>query len=152
MHLPRYLAMLVDTERALADAYVAMSAGHRADADVTFTCASFARQATAHAAELAATVEDRYPSTGDGPDRLRPAPFTTTRTGAVGLLRDLAELHQLAVFAETTWELVEQAGYGLRDRELIAMASRRSTGLGVQVAWMRTRMKAEAAQALLVAT
>jgi hypothetical protein len=59
-----------------------------------------------------------------GRRRLRPARFTTTSAGAVGLLRDLADLHQLAAFTETSWELIERAGHGIGDRGLVAVASR----------------------------
>jgi hypothetical protein len=89
--------------------------------------------------------------TTPGRRRLRPAPFTTTQAGAVGLLRDLAELHQLAAFTETSWELIERAGHGIGDRDLVAVASRCFEDMGAQLTWVRTRMKAEAAQALLVA-
>lgn len=85
------------------------------------------------------------------PERLRPPGFEATRSGSLGLLRDLAELIQLATFVQTTWELVEMAGYGARDVELLELASRCDGEVSRQLAWARGRMKEEAAQALVAA-
>lgn len=157
MLLPHYLRMLHDAESMLVDAYRMVAATHAAVADVAFSSLSFARADEEHAFELGTITSLRYPAEGDSavslglPDRMLPAAFESARQGPLGLLRDLAELQQLAVFVETAWELTGQAASALRDHDLIALAERCSTELGIQSAWLHTCLKKEAAQALLVA-
>ena len=151
MQLPHYVAMLADAEHTLAQAHLEVADGHPADADVVFACRRFAGQCLDHAADLA-PVRERYPAVGLlEPERLHPDPPGPARTGPVGLLRDLADLLQLATLVESTWELVGQAAQGVRDRELNTMAATAGTTLDAQLAWLRMRMRSEASQALLVA-
>jgi len=142
--------MLTDAERTLTDAHQAVAAGHANVADVAFTCARFAREGEDRRA-AAEAVAARYPVNGSSADRLGPPPFTGVRLGASGLVRDLVELHQLAAFVEIAWELVGQAACGMRDRELIDLGAGAMEALRAQVAWTRTKIRAESAQALLVA-
>lgn len=153
MHLTTYLELLATAESTLAGSYRAVATGHRADADVHYTCGGFADQCAAHAESLRAAVA-RYASSGarePEPERLHPPGLTTARSGPVGLLRDLQDLYQLANLVEITWTLVDQAGYGARDEELIGLATRGGRELAAQLAWLRMRMRAAAPQTLLVA-
>lgn len=152
MRLPCYLELLTGAEQTLAQAYRTVAEGHRADADVDYMCRSFAQQSDAHIASLI-PVCDRYAYAREEPEteRLYPPEFGPARGGPIGLLRDLAELHQLATFTECTWELVGQAAHGVRDRDLIDLCAESDSHLNGQLAWLRMRMKTEAAQALLAA-
>jgi len=58
----------------------------------------------------------------------------------------------LAAFVDITWTLVGQAGQGARDREVIEAVSRCEHETTGQLAWLRTRAKAAAPQALLVSS
>lgn len=149
LQLPHYLAMLARAEHTLADAHRAVTTGHAADADVAFACAAFARQGQTRAAALEAICE-RYPlGEVTESERLHPPALGPARTGSLGLLRDLADLHQLATFTEFTWEQITQAAHGARDTDLINLGSRASPQLASQLAWLRMRMRTESAQALL---
>jgi hypothetical protein len=148
VELPHYLTMLAEAERTLADADECLAAGHPADAEIVFACATFARAAHERAADVDA-ARARLPRTTAAPDDLAGAPSRESRSGALGLLRDLADVHQQAVFVATAWELVGQAAHGIRDRELIDLAARCAKAAGEQAAWMRRKMAAEAAQSLL---
>lgn len=146
MRLPHFLAMLAGAERTLAQAHRTVADGHAAESDVAFTCAAFARLCDTRADALT-PARDRYASVGGPePDRLHPPAAGPGRAGPIGLLRDLVELHQLATLVQTTWELVDLAAYGARDRDLISLAAESAPQLHTQLAWLTTRMKAEAAQ------
>jgi hypothetical protein len=57
----------------------------------------------------------------------------------------------MACELEIVWTLVDQAARGARDRQLLALAERCRSETSTQVAWLRTRMKQAAPQALVVA-
>jgi hypothetical protein len=94
--------------------------------------------------------EQRAGDDVDEPERLHAAGLAEARTGEVGLLRDLQDLHVLADLVQTTWVVISQAAQGLRDRELATVASEAGAGTARQLAWLDTRMKAAAPQALIV--
>jgi len=71
--------------------------------------------------------------------------------GPLGLLRDLNDLYLQACECELAWTLTMQAAQGARDRELIELATRCAGESGIQLKWMRTRMKQAAPQAMVVA-
>lgn len=78
-------------------------------------------------------------------------PITETRSGPVGLLRDLQELYLLAHQVDITWTMIKQAGQGLRDKELLDVVSTCDGESKTQMQWLQTRLKTTASQALLVA-
>ncbi len=150
MQLPNYLAMLSGAERLLAEAYRTVSVGHDADADVAFFCAGFARECDDRAAALDPFC-DRYSSVADPEsDRLHPVALGPARTGPASLVRDLADLRQLATLVETGWMLIGQAARGAGDEALIALETERAPQLGRQLGWLSMRIRFEAAQALLL--
>ena len=73
------------------------------------------------------------------------------RSGPVGLLRDLQDLHATASLAGTTWGVLRQAAKGCKDRELISVATRCESQNARQRSWLTTHIEQIAAQALLVA-
>lgn len=155
-HLATYVGLLHRTEQTLADSLHAVGQGHAEEADVLSLCRTLARMSEEHV-RLLAPVAERYGEEpeGDGvdePDRLHAAGVGDTRSGAVGLLRDLQDLHLLASLASTTWTVVEQGAKALRDRELLAACEQASTTTQRQLRALLTRMKAAAPQALLVAS
>jgi hypothetical protein len=68
----------------------------------------------------------------------------------VGLLRDLQDLHLLATLVQTTWTVIAQGAQGLRDRELLEVATSANAETSRQLTWLTTRMKVAAPQALIV--
>jgi hypothetical protein len=85
------------------------------------------------------------------PDRLHVAGLPHIRDGQIGLLRDLQDLHLLATLVQSTWTVLAQAAQGLRDRELLDIATNSTAETTRQLTWLNTRMKAAAPQALIVA-
>lgn len=153
MNIATYLTLMDDAEHSLAEGFRTVAQGHRAEPDVYWLCRTLADQCEAHR-EALAPVRDRYAASGpapDEPERLKTQLLPETRSGPVGLLRDLQDLYTLACFVDITWTLLRQAAYGLRDRELIDIAQRCDGQTAIQRDWLRTRMENAAPQALIAA-
>jgi hypothetical protein len=155
MHVVTYLGLIHHTEQTLADSFRVVGEGHAQHPDVLFICQPLAAMSDEHVARLAPVV-DRYGEQHDGadvqePERLHAGGLAEVRTGPVGLLRDLQDLHVLGTLVQTPWTVIMQAAQGLRDAELIDVARVASAETSRQLAWLNTRMKAAAPQALIVA-
>jgi hypothetical protein len=152
MMLPVYLGMLRAAERVLAESFRTVADGHGDEPDVYQTCQTLAKQADGHSEQLDPIVDRYGEQPDDEPDRLHAVALDGTRSGPVGLLRDLQDLYLLASLVDSTYTLVKQAGAALRDRELLAFVGRCEGETATQLAWLSTRMKQAAPQALVVAT
>ncbi|HEY0486800.1 MAG TPA: hypothetical protein VGD72_11180 [Mycobacteriales bacterium] len=152
MHLATYLGLLHEAERSLASSYRQVGHGHAAEADIAHTTTLVAGQCDAHVAALAPVVERYGAHRETEPERLHADALADTRSGGVGLLRDLHDLYMLCAFVDVTWTMVGQAAQGLRDRELLDVVSRCESETATQLAWLTTRMKQAAPQALIVAS
>jgi hypothetical protein len=151
VHLATYLGLLENGSSTLAASYRQVAEGHSDEADVHRLCLQFADQCDRHQERLRPVVA-RYGSHPAGePERLHADGLAETRTGGVGLLRDLHDLYLLATYLDLAWTLVGQAGKGARDTELGDIVDRCAGEIEGQLAWLRTRTKAAAVQALLVA-
>jgi hypothetical protein len=150
--LPVYLGMLHRAELVLAESYRQVAEGHADEPDVHFLTLTLARQCEYHV-QLLQPVVDRYGEVTDDdePERLHAEGLSTTRSGPLGLLRDLQDLYLLANLVDITWTMIKQAAQGLRDRELLTVIDTCDKETKVQVAWLTTRMKQAAPQALIVA-
>lgn len=155
MNLVVYLGLVHRAEQTLAESLRTVGQGHAQQPDVLFTCRTLAAMSDDHAAWLAPIVE-RYGEQRHGddvgePDRLHAEGLAEVRTGPVGLLRDLQDLHVLGTLVQTTWTVVRQAAQGLRDADLVGVCEHASAETSRQLSWLNTRMKAAAPQALIVA-
>ena len=109
-------------------------------------------------ARSATPTDDVFPRSAgelrpDGePARFHADALTEGRTGPVGLLRDLQDLHLLASLVDVTGTVLRQAALALRDEELLALLEDHRAETAIQEAWLLTRIKQAAPQALLVAT
>ena len=150
-HVAHYLGLLHKAQEDLAAAFREVGEGHRAEVDVLHTCALLARQCDGHAEQLKPFVERYGEDAPAEPDRLHSEIFRGSRSGGLGLLRDLQDLYLMAAECDITWTLVGQAAQGLRDRELLRVVQTNEQETAVQMKWLRTRMKQAAPQALVVA-
>ncbi len=149
-HLSTYIGLADHSERTLADSFRAVAEGHAAEADVFHTCHLLAQWSDEHRERLAPVVERYGEERVEEPERLHATGLAEVRSGPVGLLRDLQDLHVLASLVQTTWTVIAQGAQGLRDRELLAVASAANAETSRQLTWLNTRMKAAAPQALIV--
>lgn len=151
MRLPVYLGMLHRAEQELAASFRTVADGHGDEPDVHSICTVLAGQCDEHVAAMQPIV-DRYGSESDDePERLHAVALPEPRTGPLALLRDLQDVHLLASFVDMTWTLVGQAAAALRDEALQQTITRCEGQTATQVAWLTTRMKQAAPQALVVA-
>jgi hypothetical protein len=152
MNLDIYLGMLRQAEQTLAESFRHVADGHGAEPDVHFLCHTLAGQCEHHR-ELLLPVVQRYGEdrSDNEPERLHAQGLSETRSGPVGLLRDLQDLYLLASLVDVTWTMVKQAGSALRDKELLAVVEQCDAETGVQLRWLQTRMKQAAPQALVAA-
>ena len=152
MNLTTYLGLLHQAEETLSASYRQVADGHGAEPDVHFLCLTLARQCDEHQRLLRPVIE-RYgeEKSGNEPERLHAEGLSETRSGPVGLLRDLQDLYLLASFVDITWTMVKQAGSALRDEELLAVVAQCDSQTSTQLKWLQTRMKQAAPQALVAA-
>src|SRR6195952_2198582 len=151
MMLTVYLGMLKRAEEMLGASFRTVGDGHAAEPDVHGICTLLAGQCDEHEQALR-PVLDRYgEQPDDEPDRLHVTAIGATRSGPLGLLRDLQDLHLLAQMVDTTYTLVKQAAAALRDEELLGVIRDCEGQTATQIAWIGTRMKQAAPQALVVA-
>ena len=151
-HLATYVGLVDHSERVLADSLRAVAEGHADVADVHHLCLTLAGMCDEHRRRLAPVVE-RYGEQDDleEPERLRAEALPHARSGEVGLLRDLQDLHLLATLVRSSWVVIAQGAQGLRDRELLEVARASRAETDRQLTWLETRIKAAAPQALIVA-
>ena len=148
MHLANYLGYLHRAELNLAEGFRKVADGHAQEVDVYHTCNTLAKQCETHAERLEPFVE-RY---GEEPKNLYHELFDETRSGGLGLLRDLQDLYLMANACDISWVMIGQAAQGARDRELLEAVNACEGQTATQIKWLKTRMKQAAPQALLVAS
>jgi hypothetical protein len=151
MKLPVYLGLLHAAEGTLAKSLRQVAEGHGHEPDVHFICQTLAGQCDAHQEALASIIE-RYGEVQDEdePERLHADGLENTRSGPVGLLRDLQDLYLMASLVDITWTMIKQAAQGLRDEQLLAVVSACDGETDIQLKWLSTRMKQAAPQALIL--
>jgi hypothetical protein len=149
MFLGDYIAVLHQAQRDLAEALRQTAQAHEQEADVKALGQRLAAQCDRHA-ELLAEYTQRYPAE-EPQSQQQASRFRGTRGGGTGLLRDLQDLFVMAAECDIGWTLVGQAAQGARDRELLDVVHRCEGETAQQLAWLRSRLKQTAPQALVVA-
>jgi hypothetical protein len=152
MHLGNYLQYLLKAERNLAEGFRKTGEGHTEEVDVFHTTDALALQCEAHAEKLEPFCKKYGKEKATEPDRLYHELFGETRSGGLGLLRDLQDLYLMAHACDIAWTMVGQAARGARDTGLLEVVNACEGQTATQIKWLRTRMKQAAPQALLVAS
>jgi hypothetical protein len=150
--LAHYLGLLHRSEHELAAAFRDVAAGHGDEPDVVRTCERLAEQCEEHVRALRPFVERYSEDAPDEPERLHATLFSGTRSGGLGLLRDLHDLYLMAAECDISWTLIGQAAQGARDTRLFEVVGHCEGESAVQLLWLRTRMKQAAPQTLVVST
>jgi hypothetical protein len=151
VQLATYLGLLHRAEEALADAFREVAGTHGDEPDVRWDCLRMAGQCEQHVERLTPFLERYGEAPEDEPERLHADLFQGARTGGLGLLRDLHDLYIMAAGSEIAWTMIGQAAQGARESDLLDVVSSCERDAAIQQAWIRTRMKAAAPQALVVA-
>jgi hypothetical protein len=151
MQLAHYLGLLHKSEIELADGFRDLGQGHAEEADVHQICQRLAAECDRHAEELHPFAERYGEDAPTEPERLHRELFDGTRSGPLGLLRDLHDLYLMASECDLAWTMIGQAAQGARDRDLLEVVSRCEGETALQLEWIKTRMKQAAPQVLVVA-
>jgi hypothetical protein len=106
VRVAHYLGLLHKAQLDLADPFRRVGQGHADEADVLHICEKLAKQCDAHAERLHPLAQRYGEGAPDEPDRLYSELFQGTRTGGLGLLRDLHDLYLLACEGDMAWTLV----------------------------------------------
>jgi hypothetical protein len=152
MHLANYLGYLRRAELDLAEGFRKVADGHAEEADVYHTCNTLAKQCETHAERLELFVDRYGEEAPEEPENLYHEFFDETRSGGLGLLRDLHGLYLMANACDISWIMIGQAAQGARDRDLLETVNTCEGQTATQIKWLKTRMKQAAPQALLVAS
>ena len=151
MHLAHYLGLLHRAQTTLAAAFREVGEAHAEEPDVAVQCAQQAERCDRHA-ELLRPFAERYAEDApEEPERLHSELFRGTRTGGIGLLRDLQDLYLMATECDICWTMVGQAAQGARDDDLLSVVHTCEGETALQITWLKGRMKQAAPQALVVA-
>lgn len=151
MHLGNYLALLTGSETALAEAFATIRDHHRDEPDIGYTCWLLGTWSQAHVQALAPSVARYQAQKSAEPERLMQTLFAGPRTGSLALMRDLQDVWLLANQVDLCWNVITQAAQALRDGELEALYRRCQPQTQRQIAWLLSRIKQAAPQALVVA-
>jgi hypothetical protein len=151
MHLGHYIKLLHHSQETLTTAFREIAAAHADEPDVRVDCEKFAVRVEQHAAALEPSLQRHLSSSDDEPEHLLGRLFHGPRSGPLGLLRDLHDLYLLTTECDISWTLIAQGARGARDAQLIGIADACQPDVTVQLAWLRSRMKQAAPQALVVA-
>jgi hypothetical protein len=151
MHLANYLGLVHRAELALADGFRQVADAHADEPEPRRLCTLFAQDSEAHARRLGPVVERYGEERPEEPERLHSDLFGGTRSGGLGLLRDLQDLYLMACECDIAWLMIGQAAQGARDPELGEVSGVAHAGTMRQLKWLRTHMKQAAPQALVVA-
>jgi hypothetical protein len=151
VHLAHYLGFAQAGELDLAEGFVHVAETHRDEPDVYHLCLTLGAQCVDHARRLQPFAERYGEQAPEEPDRLYADLFGGTRSGPLGLLRDLHDLYIMASASDMAWTLLAQAAQALRDRDLLAAVTGCERETQAQLRWLRTRLKQAAPQALVTA-
>lgn len=152
MHLANYIGLLHSSENNLADAFREVGEGHAIEPDVHRICRLLAGQCDDHVRRLGPFIKRFGEQAVDEPERLHSDLFQGTRSGGLGLLRDLHDLYLMVNESDITWTMLGQAAQGIGDKELLEVVNSCETETAQQLAWLKTRMKQAAPQALIAAS
>jgi hypothetical protein len=106
MELAHYLGLLHRAEHELAEALREVGKSHADEPDVRIICMKLAADSDAHAERLGPFAERYGEEADDEPERLHSELFKGSRSGGLGLLRDLHDLYLMACECDITWTLV----------------------------------------------
>jgi hypothetical protein len=151
MRLAHYLGLLHRAEQELGKAFREVAECHMDEPDVFDLCSKLASDCETHAERLEPFAERYGEDAPDEPKRLHSDLFGGTRSGGLGLLRDLHDLYLMATECDIAWTLVGQGAQGARDSDLLTVVEECEAETAIQLKWLKTRMKQAAPQALVVA-
>ncbi len=150
IHVADYIGLVHQSEQRLGEALKDIAEHHKDEPDVYSACNLLASWSKTHVQNIE-KFKDRYSEHKESePEDLRKEIFHGPRSGGIGLVRDLHDLWLLANESHISWIVLLQAAKSLRDKELESVCSECDQQNRRQMAWILTRIKQAAPQALVV--
>lgn len=151
MHIGNYINMVHKSQQDMAEAFMKVAKHHQAEPDIPATCKLMEKWSNQLVEKIKPFADKYGEEKNKEPDRLLRDLFKSPRKGSMGLLRDLHDLWLMANEAEVSSIVLQQAAFGLRDKELIGVCDEINKYSKRQISWLLTRMKSMATQTLIVA-
>lgn len=151
MHIGDYIGLVYQSEEDLAKAFDYVAESHKAEPDIFSTCKMLAGWSQQLNKQLQPMAQKYRKKDNSEADRLLHAFFDAERKGGLALLQDLQDLWLMASEATISAIILAQAASGLRDEALISVCSEIERQSKRQSAWLLTRIKSSAPQALIAA-
>lgn len=156
MQLGRLVLGVADGERRLGEELQELAVRHAEEADIHHMGRTLAGGCTEHLAALqsaasryGAMAADPSPSVIDSAGRSVASVVVDPEVSGLALLADLRRTYLAAHEAEILWATLLQGAKAARDRDLIEVIEPAQEHAGRCAKWLRTRIKAAAAQALV---
>jgi len=149
-YVAHYLGLLQESEHEIALAFEAVAEHHGDEPDITEICHMFANSAGVHEEALERFVSIFGKVSDHEASRVKKSLFQGPRSGGFGLVRDLHDLYLLTTEAHLGWMVLLQTAQAMRDKEFIAACTKLGGETDGQRAWLQTRLKQAAPQALLL--
>lgn len=150
--IARYLGLATSAERALGDGFVLAGLRHATDPEMRNAARLHANWCRTHLDALERVGGARGCERRDEGQRLRRALFRGPRTGGFGLVRDLHDLLTLAFYVHGCWMALLQAACERHDRALEEVCRTGDADTLRQIAWLETKLRHTAPQALTVSS
>ena len=151
-HLDDYLALVLNSEKALVEALESRAEAHKTEPDMTPILRLMASWSKKNLEALGKVIDGRKLPDRPEPGRIAAALFHNDRSGGFGVLRDLHDLWIVVSESHISWEVLHQAAKALHDDRLASICQEGKTTNNRQAAWLRTRIDASAPQVLVVPT
>ena len=151
MNIGFYIRLAHHSETELAKAFATVSDHHRDEPDVEETCRLLGSWSKQKSDGIRPFISKYGEKRIKEPEQLYSDLFQGPRRGGLALLRDLHDLWLLATEAHISWTLLLQASLALRDQPLESLCRHHLHQTERQIAWLQTRTKQAAPQALIVA-
>ncbi|WP_424354659.1 molybdopterin oxidoreductase family protein [Methanobacterium sp. MBAC-LM] len=150
IHVADYIGLVHQSEQQLEQAFKDVAEHHKDEPDVYAACNLLASWSKIHYEKIE-KFKDHYSEHKESePGDLRKEIFHGPRSGGVGLVRDLHDLWLLANESHISWIVLLQAAKSLRDKKLESVCEECDQQNRRQMAWILTRIKQAAPQALVV--
>jgi hypothetical protein len=149
VHLANYPGYPHRAELDLVDGFRKVGEAHAQEADIYHLSHTLAKQCETHAEKLKPFVDRYGEEAPEEPEQLYHEFLEQTRSGSLGLLRDMHDLCLMTNACDTPWTMFGQSA---GDRGLLEVVSSCEGETATQIKWIQTRMKQAAPQVLLVAS
>lgn len=150
MQLSHQLELQREAERQLAGGLRAIADAHGDDPEILTIARLCADWADGHVNRLADACARYAAEAPPPPEQLHGSLFLGPRSGPIGLLRDLQDVALQATQCDLSWTLLSQAAKAARDPELLAVVDACERETARTLGWLKTVLKTNAAQALVV--